>query len=450
MALTAVETRTEIQRLWKHADGIESKYPVGDSYPQGLTPEVNADDFNEVRKTLAQIDQHESMLTGLEDAERRRARIDAGMKQYARPAERPQQLQREFAEGKTLSPGTQFINDPEYRRLLAAGAFSSNLQEVKFAAPMRQGTSLVEWGSLRTKTMGDLEQKALLYAGGVGTATTGGLVVPDIRPGVLDILQRELTFLDVVPRYPTQSDTIEYVREDTFTNNAAFVAEASASTGTSGTKPESVLAYSTQTQPVQTLAHYIPITNRLLADAPAIRGIIDQRLLLGLALILESQMLTGNGSGANFRGILNTSNILTQGLTGSNNVLDAIFLARQQVRVTGHARPNVVVLHPNDFSSVRLLREGTATGTYLMGPPSQAGATTLWGLPVIESEAITENTGLVADMVQGAGLFDREEAAIRVGLVNDQFIRNLQTILAELRASWVVFRPSAFCQITGI
>jgi len=85
-----------------------------------------------------------------------------------------------------------------------------------------------------------------------------------------------------------------------------------------------------------------------------------------------------------------------------------------------------------------------------MGPPSLSGATTMWGLPVVESEAMPAGTGLVGDFVQGSTLFDREQAAIRVGLINDQFIRNMQTILAELRAAFVVWRPTAFTKVTGI
>ena len=48
-----------------------------------------------------------------------------------------------------------------------------------------------------------------------------------------------------------------------------------------------------------------------------------------------------------------------------------------------------------------------------------------------------------------ATLFDREDAVVRMGYINDQFVRNMQTLLAELRAAFVVWRPTAFCKITG-
>jgi HK97 family phage major capsid protein len=174
-------------------------------------------------------------------------------------------------------------------------------------------------------------------------------------------------------------------------------------------------------------------------------------LLLGLQLALETQVITGDGTGENFTGILN-SNINVQAL-GTDNVLDAIFKGRTLVRVTGKARPTAVVMHPTNWQAARLARENSATGTlggYLMGPPSMVGANTLWGLPVVESEAITLNTALVGDFSMGCTLFDREQAVVRVGFVNDQFIRNMQTLLAELRAAFIVWRPTAFTKVTGI
>lgn len=431
MSMTATEARSEIKSLFDKANEIERRYD-GEI--------TNNEDEAEVKRLLGEIDSLEDKLARLEDSEQRKRRISEGLDRFTRPAvTHPQPTG--GPNDVLLSPGDQFIRSQEYRHLKSNGRFESNLHRNEFGVTLGEGTSLVNWQKA-------LAQKALVYS---GTGVAGGFVQNDVQAGALSILQRQINVLDIIPRLQTDSDTIEYVREDTFTNNAAMTAEATATTGTSGTKPESVLAYSPQTSPVRTLAHWIPVTNKTLSDAPQIRGIINSRLLLGLTLVLESQMLTGDGTGENFTGILNAG-IQVQGL-GTDSVQDAIFKARTLVRVTGKAMPSAVVLHPNDWQAVRLARENVASATlggYLMGPPSATGATTLWGLPVVESEAITENTGLVGDFAMGATLFDREQAAVRVGLINDQFIRNMQTILAELRAAFVVWRPTAFARITGI
>ena len=107
-----------------------------------------------------------------------------------------------------------------------------------------------------------------------------------------------------------------------------------------------------------------------------------------------------------------------------------------------------------DWAAVRLSRESAVTGNvnpggYLWGAPSMSGPDTLWGRPVVMSLGMTEGTVLTGDFQLGCQLFDREQAAIKVGTIDDQFVRNMQTILAELRAAFAVFRPTAFCRVTG-
>ncbi|MEX0755001.1 MAG: phage major capsid protein [Actinomycetota bacterium] len=70
----------------------------------------------------------------------------------------------------------------------------------------------------------------------------------------------------------------------------------------------------------------------------------------------------------------------------------------------------------------------------------------MWGLPVVESEAISAGTALVGDF-RKAVLFDRQNFTIVVGTVGDDFIRNIVRILAETRAGFAVLRPKAFCEV---
>lgn len=439
MAVTVAEMGADIKSRLDAASLIEEKYPDPEKMP--------AEDVAQVKKLLLEVDELEARLAPLQDAETRRNRILSQRTQYAKPApgaQRPTGIPDGVSEGKRYSPGWQFVNDRAYRELKANGAFNSQLARNEFAVNMADGTSLIEWA---------MQSKTLLRG---GSSTSGqAFVLEDHQPGFIDILQREINVLDLLPRITTDSDTIEYVREDTFTNAAAFTAEATGFTATAlggtGSKPESALAYSTQTATVRTMAHWIPVTNRMLADAPAVRGIVDSRLLLGLQLVLQSQVVSGDGTGENLTGIINAG-IAVQS-KGTDNQLDALYKGRTLVRNTGHGRPSAFVLNPTDWQTIRLSRESSATatpGSYLMGPPSQAGAVTLWGLPVVEDEAIPVGTGLIGDWQQGCTLFDREQGAVRSGTINDQFIRNMQTLLAELRVAFVVWRPAVFCRVTGL
>lgn len=285
-----------------------------------------------------------------------------------------------------------------------------------------------------------------------GSATSAGAAVRnDMYAPITDLIgQRELTVADIVTNGSTTSDTVEYVRVTGKTNNASPVVEASAASGTWGQKPESALTLEVVSTTVKTIAHWMPMTKRAASDAPQVRTLVDNFLRYGLDEELEDQMLTGSGTGENFTGILNTSGILTVGSAGTD--LDAIVDAIRAVRVTGRRRPTAVVMHPNDWFSTSFLLAKDTAGNYLVGDPraSVDQLNQLWGLRVVVTEAMTENTALVGDFRQSV-LWRREGISLAVSDSHaDYFTRNLLAILAELRAAFGVLDPQGFCSVTAV
>ena len=298
---------------------------------------------------------------------------------------------------------------------------------------------------------------------GASSTSGGAFVVNDRYAPTIDLVgERELTVYDLVTKGSTTSDTVEYVRVTSKTNNAAPVAEATTAAAPiveaagplilaagGGYKPESGLDLEVVSTTVKTIAHWLPITKRAASDAGQIRTLIDNFLRYGLNEELEDQMLTGSGSGENFTGILN-SGISTVGSAGTD--IDALVDAIRTVRVTGRRRPNALVVHPNDWYSAGFLTAKDSSGKYLISDPAASveQLNQLWGLRVVVSEGVTENTALVGDFRQ-AVLWEREGVNV---MVSDQhadfFIRNLLAILAEMRAAFGVLDPQAFCSVTAV
>ena len=300
---------------------------------------------------------------------------------------------------------------------------------------------------------------------GSSSTSAGAFVQNDRYPTITDLVgDRELTVRDLVTVGSTTSDTVEYVRVTGKTNNAAPVAEATSAAGATapeaagalvpnaggGYKPESALALEVVSTSVKTIAHWIPITKRAAADASQVRTLVDNFLRVGLNEELEDQILTGSGSGENFEGIT-TAVSQTVGSAGTD--IDAIVDAIRTVRVTGRRKPTALVIHPNDWYSAGFLtaKDGV-NGGYLIGDPraSVEQLNQLWGLQVVVSEAMTENTALVGDFRQ-AVLWEREGVSL---MVSDQhadfFTRNLLAILAEMRAAFGVLDVQAFCEVTAL
>jgi HK97 family phage major capsid protein len=298
-----------------------------------------------------------------------------------------------------------------------------------------------------------VDGKALLT--GTSATSAGAAVRNDLYAPITDLVGfRELNVTDLVTKGTTESDTVEYVRVTGRTNNASPVVEASAHTSTWGTKPESDMALEVVSTTVKTIAHWMPITKRAASDAPQVRTLVDNFLRYGLEEELEDQIVGGSGTGENFTGILNAS-IETVGSTGTD--IDAIVDAIRKVRVTGRRRATALVIHPNDWYSTNFLLAKSGDGTnsaanYMIADPRASAdqLNMLWGLRVVISESVTENTALVGDFRQ-AVLWQREGISITVSdSHSDWFVRNLLAILCEGRWAFGVLDPQAFSTVTSV
>lgn len=271
--------------------------------------------------------------------------------------------------------------------------------------------------------------------------TTAGWAPESTRTGLLvDAVTRPIQVLDVIPSGATGQASVVYMEETTRTHAAVEMAEAAA-------YAESTFVLSEKSSTVRKIGTSIPVTDEQLEDVPMVQGYLNQRLIFGVRQRLDGQVLVGDGVAPNLLGITNVSGIQTQA-KGTDPVPDAIFKAMTLIRVTGRAQPNIIMLHPNDWQSIRLLR--TADGIYIWGSPSEAGPARIWGLPVVIADALTENTGLVGDFANFAQLFERRGIELKVGFTNDDFTKGKQTMRADMRTAFIVFRPAAFATVTGI
>lgn len=275
----------------------------------------------------------------------------------------------------------------------------------------------------------------------ISSANAGALVRPD-RTGILDPgpFRRPLAVRDLISLSETESDVVEFVRVLAETNAAAPTAEAtSASTGL---KPESAMTFQLDTAAVKNITHWLPASRRILSDAKQLRGHVNNFLRYGLEEELEDQVVNGAGTGENLTGILNTSGLTSQAF--DTNIIRTARKARTKVRTVGRARPTAYLMHPLDWEAFDLSVDNEER--YYFGGPAVLGVPKLWGLPVVECEAVPAGTALVADW-RLAMLWDQEMAKIYVSDSHaDFFARNLIAFLCEMRAAFAVLRPAAFVE----
>lgn len=268
--------------------------------------------------------------------------------------------------------------------------------------------------------------------------SAGDLIVPD-RRGLIDPATRRMTIRDLLTPGRTSSNAIQYVKETGFTNSAATHTE------TAGTrKPQSEIKFDLMTTAVTTIAHWVQATKQILDDVPMLQSYIDGRLRYGLMYAEETQLLMGSGAGTDLNGVYTQATAFSTPVTIPATVtkIDVIRLAMLQAFLAEYP-PNGIVLHPTDWATIELTKD--QGGNYLMSNPAGTLEKRLWGLPVVDTQAMTIDKFLVGAFQLGAQIFDREDANVTISTEDDQnFTKNLVTILAEERLALAVYRPEAF------
>lgn len=258
--------------------------------------------------------------------------------------------------------------------------------------------------------------------------------------------QREPRLADLIPVTQTSLGTINYMEETTAlagTNAQVSIAEGNL-------KFENTLAFTARSAPVETVGTWLPVTTQQLDDVQGIQGIIESRMSLFLQLKEEDLLLSGTGTTPQLIGFQGAaaSSVLTQA-RGTDTNIDAIFKAIQQIRVTGLAEPDGIVMHPDNFTPIALYK--ATTGQYGFDVTvDNAGIVRLWGKPLVLSPVQTSGTALVGAFGAFSEIWRRMGMTVMVGLNSDDFTKNKRTILAEFREALTIYRQTAFCKVTGL
>jgi HK97 family phage major capsid protein len=340
-------------------------------------------------------------------------------------------------ETKTL--GEIFVESPGYKKIQDSMGRSG------------QWTS----GPFEVKGLGDLYQTKGTVTEAVGSGAALAAPVPQMIPGVTQKLFQRLTFADLIESGQASTNAVRYVVEGTATSGAAGVGEA-------GSKPESLLALSTTDEPIKKIATFLPISDEMLEDAPAVQSYLNARLGLFVRIEEERQLLRGTASGNEIQGMLTSRSVpVYAGGTAAGNKAVQVFKAMNGLRGSAFVEPEWVVMHPTDWQDIRLLTD--TAGQFFGGGPFQGpygnglnldannqntnATDTLWNTPVYVTAAIGgAGTALIGTRA-GAQVWRRGGLNIEASNSHSTYFQlNLVAIRAEERLGLAVYRPGAYVE----
>lgn len=288
--------------------------------------------------------------------------------------------------------------------------------------------------------------RATLHIKDVTSATTaapgsaGALTTPQRQAGIIAPPNQMLHIRDLIASGTTDSNSIEYIRETGFTNSAA------AQSAEGALKAKSDIQFADETSAVRTIAHHIKASRQILDDAAQLESYIGGRLMYGLKLVEDRQLLNGDGLTGNLKGIVPQATAFADAASLADyTVMDQLRLAMLQA-VLAEYPASGHVLNPIDWAIMELSKD--KEGRYIIGQPQGTANPTMWGLPVVSTQAMGVGKFLTGAFNMGAQVFDRQQASIAIATENeDDFVKNMITILCEERLALAVYRPEAF--ITG-
>ncbi|AUU26427.1 phage major capsid protein [Citrobacter freundii] len=287
---------------------------------------------------------------------------------------------------------------------------------------------------------GTFDAKTFNKSLGSDAASAGSLIQPMQIPGIIMPGLRRLTIRDLLAQGRISSNALEYVREEVFTNNADVVAEKAL-------KPESDITFSKQTANVKTIAHWVQASRQVMDDAPMLQSYVNNRLMYGLALKEEGQLLNGDGTGDNIEGLNKVATAYDTSLNATGDTrADIIAHAIYQVTESEFSASGIV-LNPRDWHNIALLKDNE--GRYIFGGPQAFTSNIMWGLPVVPTKAQAAGTFTVGGFDMASQVWDRMNATVEVSRDDrDNFVKNMLTILCEERLALAHYRPAAIIKGT--
>ena len=406
IAATVEAKKAEAGAAWAQFDGLRKSAVV-----EGVDLANNTEAFDKLDSASKSYDSIREEISQLEAKRSRLVEMAGGTEPSAKRAE-----------SNFGSMGEAFVKSAEYAEARERSGQSKNLP-IGSTAPV----NIADRNQVKT---------LLSVAGGLA-----GVPVENRTNLIVGKPLASLDLLNIIATGTTDSDLVEWVEESTYTNSAAETAETSAAA-------ESALAFTVRNAAVKEVTHFIPVTRRALADAAFVESWINNRLVDGVRRRLQTQILTGDGTGENFTGIYNTSGIGNiDRSTLSVNMLEGLHKAITNIRVNAFQNPDFIGINPEDWEALRLLK-ASGSGEYFYGSPAEGGAETIWGVQAVIHSSFTAGTPVVG-VGSEASLWVREGVSVSASdSHSDYFVNRKVALLASMRAAFGVTQPKAFaiCQ----
>lgn len=253
-------------------------------------------------------------------------------------------------------------------------------------------------------------------------------------PGIQGPVEQRLTVADLFAQGTATASSIAILKETLTDNNAAVTAEGA-------DKPYSELGFDKDSVAVEKIATFLPVSDEMLEDEPAMASYINARLALFVRQAEEARIVTLLLAAAASTG--------TAADVDGDNLFDGIAAGIAAVRIDGGLEPDGMLIHPMDQARLSVLRAVGGDGAYFSGGPYASPSQNPWGLRAVVTTAVNEGTIVVGAFATGGQVWRKGGLTVEASNSHaDYFRKNLTAIRAEERVALAIYRDAAFALVT--
>jgi HK97 family phage major capsid protein len=291
--------------------------------------------------------------------------------------------------------------------------------------------------NLAVKAVGDMTITGNYSGGTVGLS--------ELEQGVANIQRRKPFMRELMNSAGITNKYAVWIEQATPEGGAGMVGEGVA-------KPQADFDLVEASCEVKKVASWIKVSKEMVDDISFMRGEINNELMTIVNLKLDEQLLSGDGIGDNLTGLLSYAQTFTPaaqfvGAIPFANDFDVLRVAMAQI-ANADFEANYIIMNPADVAEMELTKTSTGEYTLPMFVPMADGVTRVANVPVVANNGVTSGDYLIGDFTK-SNLRMREDVNIQVGYINDDFTRNMMTVLCEARACHFVKSNYVGAFVTG-
>ena len=273
----------------------------------------------------------------------------------------------------------------------------------------------------------------------VGADFTGEVIPADRVAGYKYDPTRPIHIRQLLSLGSTQSDVVRFVKESGYSNGAAPTAEGV-------TLTQSDFDMTASDANVRKIGTYFRISEEMLADTPQLTSYISARAPEKLLEVEDTQILSGDGTGANLSGIIGDAADFAAGSLAntveSANEFDVIVASLNQLALANY-NADTILLNPSDFHKILLLKD--TTNNYLKDQVYGGLQPSFMGVKVILNTAISAGTFLIGNFSVGTQLWVRDGVNVEFFREDGTNVRDgFVTVRVSERVALTNYLPNAF------